>query len=225
MPSPGEDYQSWSATAVNNGTADPLINWAEGQTRASVNNSSRSEMAAHAKNRNLNNGSIVTTGSNNAQAFLSGLTYTGTLPTAIRTGLRCTLKIGSGLTNTGPTTLNMDGLGAVEIRTTNGDTMRGGELCADGYADFLYNGTYWIFVYSQQFIENRFTQGGGLIIGKRVYNVAGSYTYSPTAGTECVIIECVGGGGGGGAASAGANEFMTAGGGGGGAYARKYADA
>src|SRR5262245_31050412 len=110
MPSPGEDIQSWSTTAANNGNADPLINWAERQTRASVNDSSRSEMAAHAKNRNLNNGSIVTTGSADAQAFLSGLTYT-TAPT----GLKCTLKVGPDLTNTTTMTLNMDGLGAVVV--------------------------------------------------------------------------------------------------------------
>lgn len=80
MPSPGEDYQSWSKVAANNGNIDPLIDWHEGQTRASVNNSARSDMAAHAKNRDLLNGSIVTTGAANAQQFLSGLTYT-TIPT------------------------------------------------------------------------------------------------------------------------------------------------
>src|SRR5262245_38228734 len=123
MPSPGEDIQSWSVTAANNGTADPSINWAEGQTRASVNNSARSQMAAHAKSRNLNNGSIVTTGSANAQAFLSGLTYT-TIPT----GLRATLKVGAGLTNTASTTLNMDGLGGVLVKTADGNNLLGGEF-------------------------------------------------------------------------------------------------
>src|SRR5262245_59731887 len=145
MPSPGEDIQSWSVTASNNGTADPLINWAEGQTRASVNNSSRAEMAAHAKQRNLNNGSIVTTGSANAQAFVSGLTYT-TIPT----GLRCTLKVGAGLTNTTVMTLNMDGLGAITVKTADGIDLAGGEFVANTYVDLLYNGTNWIFLYGQQ---------------------------------------------------------------------------
>src|SRR5262245_14669003 len=115
MPSPGEDYQAWSVTAGANGTADPLIDWHEGQARASVNNSARGMMAAHAKNRNLLNGSIVTTGTANAQAFVSGLTYT-----SIPTGLTVRLKIGSGLTNTGSTTLNMDGLGGTLIITADG---------------------------------------------------------------------------------------------------------
>jgi hypothetical protein len=149
MPSPGEDIQSWSVTAANNGTADPLIDWHEGQTRASVNNSSRSEMAALAKYRNLLNGSIVTTGAANAQQFLSGVNYTGTLPAAIPTGLRATLKVGSGLTNNASMTLNMDGLGDVLVNTADGVNLRGGEFVAGGYVDLLYNGTNWIFLYSR----------------------------------------------------------------------------
>ena len=219
MPSPGEDIQAWSVTAGNNGTSDPLINWAEGQARASVNNSSRSEMAAHAKNRNLINGSIVTTGTANAQQFLSGLTYT-TIPT----NLVVQLKIGSGLTNTASTTLNMDGLGDTIIKTADGLDIKGGELVGDGYASLLYNGTNWIFLYGREFFWNAINGGGGIIVGKQIFTASGTYT--PTPGMACCIIECVGGGGGGGAASTSAgNEYMTGGGGGGGAYARKLAQA
>ena len=98
---PGENIQDWSTIAVNNGNSDSSINWAEGQPRASVNNSSRSQMAAHAKDRNLKNGSIVTGGTPNAQTFFSGLDYT-TVPT----GLVVKLQVGPTLTNTGPATLN-----------------------------------------------------------------------------------------------------------------------
>src|SRR5580765_1316814 len=103
---PGEDIQSWSTTAATNATADTGINWAEGQPRASVNNSARSMMAAHAKDRNLRNGSITTGGSANAQTFASGIPYT-TAPT----GMVVRLKL--GFTNTGAVTLNMDSIGAV----------------------------------------------------------------------------------------------------------------
>ena len=219
MPSPGEDIQAWSVTASSNGTSDPLINWAEGQARASVNNSARSQMAAHAKNRNLINGSIVTTGTANAQQFLSGLTYT-TIPT----NLVVRLKIGTGLTNDAPVTLNMDGLGATSIKTADGLDCRGGELVGDGYVDLLYNGTNWMFLYGREFFWTALTGGGGIIIAKQVFTASGTYT--PTADMECCIIECVGGGGSGGAAStSAANEFMGGGGGGGGAYARKIAQA
>src|SRR4249920_1196276 len=108
---PGENIQDWSITAASNATADTSINWAEGQARASVNDSARSMMAAHAKNRNLQNGSIVTSGTVNAHAFFSGLDYT-TVPT----GLRVLLKIGPALTNTAAATLNMDNIGAVAIK-------------------------------------------------------------------------------------------------------------
>jgi len=216
MPSPGEDIQSWSTTAGNNGTADPLIVWSEGQARASVNNSARSEMAAHAKNRNLFNGSIVTTGAANAQQFLSGITYT-TIPT----GLRATLKVGAGLTNDASLTLNMDGLGDTLVKTASGDTLLGGEFVADCYVDVLYNGTNWIFLYSREYFFELMTSGGGIIIGQQIFSTAGAASYTPTSGMECCIVECIGGGGGGGNAVAGANEFLSAGGGGGGGYSRK----
>jgi hypothetical protein len=139
---PGEDYQSWSTTAANNGAIDSAINWAEGQPRASVNNSSRSQMAAHAKNRNLLNGSIVTGGTTNAQTFTSGVGYT-TVPT----GLQVRLKIGPNLSSVAgtATTLNMDGIGAVNIKTQKGDNVTSG-LLAGTYVNFLYDGTNWIWL-------------------------------------------------------------------------------
>jgi len=136
---PGEDIQSWSTTAATNATADTSINWAEGQPRASVNNSARSMMAAHAKKRNLENGSITTTGSANAQAVASGIPYT-TVPT----GLYVRLKI--GFTNTGPTTLDMDSIGAVAIKNADGSDIIAYSLTLGRYAEFIYNGTNWILL-------------------------------------------------------------------------------
>ena len=143
MPDPGENIQSWSTTALDNGNADSLIVFPEGQTRASVNNSARSMMAAHAKDRNLNNGSIVTTGTADAHAFISGVGYT-----AVPTGLKAKLKIGTALTNTGAATLNMDSIGDVAILDLRGNPLQGGELLAGSYCDFLYNGTNWILLNS-----------------------------------------------------------------------------
>lgn len=139
---PGEDYQSWSITAANNGTVDSAINWAEGQPRASVNNSSRSQMAAHAKNRNLLNGSIVTGGTTNAQTFSSGVGYT-----VIPTGLQVKLKIGPNLSSVAgtPLTLNMDAIGAVAVKTQKGDTVTSG-LLAGTYVNLLYDGTNWVWL-------------------------------------------------------------------------------
>jgi len=136
---PGENVQDWSTTAASNGTADSLINWAEGQTRASVNNSARGMMAAIAKVRNLTNGSITTTGTANAQAFASGVTYT-----SVPTNLSVLLKIGAGLTNNGPMTLNMDGIGNVAVTTSDGAALIGGEVRGAAYNRFVYNGSNWV---------------------------------------------------------------------------------
>src|SRR5262252_4778149 len=220
MPSPGEDYQAWSVTAVDNGSADPLINWVEHQTRASVNNSARGNMAAHAKNRNLNNGSIVTTGTANAQAFVSGVTYT-----SIPTGLRATLKVGPGLTNDASMTLNMDGIGDTLVKTTSGDNLLGSEFTENAYVDVLYNGVNWVFLYSYQFWWDRITGGGGVVIGQQVFSTAGTFSFVPTPGAEAFIIECIGGGRAGGTAGATSGEYLVAAGGGSGGYSRTLADA
>lgn len=144
---PGEDIQSWSITAATNSAADTLINWAEGQPRASVNNSARSMMAAHAKDLNLKNGSIITAGTANAQTFISGVGYT-----SVPTGLRVRLKIGPALTNTAAVTLNMDGIGAVAVKDQANANPLPGALTAGGYAELLYNGTNWILLDATPFI-------------------------------------------------------------------------
>jgi len=136
---PGENIYDWSTTASSNSNADTSINWAEGQPRASVNNSARSMMAAHAKNRNLMTGAITTTGSANAQAFVSGGGHT-----AVPSNMRVMLKI--GFTNTGPATLDMDGIGAAPIKTRFGAALIGGELIANSYAEFRYDGTSWLML-------------------------------------------------------------------------------
>jgi microcystin-dependent protein len=52
----------WSQTASSDATADPTINWAEGQAPSSVNDSARAMMAAIAKYRDDMSGVIQTSG-------------------------------------------------------------------------------------------------------------------------------------------------------------------
>lgn len=136
----GENIWSWSPTAANNGTADSLINWAEGMARAAVNNSARSMMAAHAKVRDLNNGSVTTGGSGNAQTLTTAIGFSGTIPA----GMRILVKL--GFTNSGAATLNVDGTGAVTIKDLYGNDLVAGALTANSYAELIYNGTNWILV-------------------------------------------------------------------------------
>lgn len=212
---PGEDIYSWSTVAADNGSADTLINWVEGQARASVNNSSRSEMAAHAKNRNLITGTIITTGTANAQAFLSGNSYT-TIPL----NMRVVLKAGPGLTNTASMTLSMDGLAATLVVEPQGGNLRGHEFTAGDYVELLWNGSNWVFLYSYGFLFDQLHSGGGVVIGVQKFVASGIYT--PTPQTQTIIVECIGGGGGGGGADPQAVAgFFGGGGGGAGGYSRQ----
>ena len=101
-------------------------------------------MAAVAKNRDRPSGSITTGGIANAQTFVSGYSF-ASIPT-IPAGIRIVLKIGTGLTNTGATTLNMDGLGTIPVKTENGADLVASMLVGGGYAEFRYDGTNWVLL-------------------------------------------------------------------------------
>jgi hypothetical protein len=165
---PGENIYAWSRTALDNTTADSAIDWREGEIatgvggmlREQINNSKRSEMAAHAKFRNLQNGSIVTTGSANAQAFSSGYSFTGAPPT----GMRVLLKIGDGLTNTGAMTLNMDGIGALAVKTQAGEDLKAEYVREFAYGDFLFNGTTWVLITESQLMAETIDQAKQVLL-------------------------------------------------------------
>lgn len=134
---PGENVAAWSTTAASNATADTSINWAEGQPRASVNDSARSLMAAIAKERDLQNGSIVTGGTANAQTFSSGIGYT-----AVPSHLKVLLV--AGFTNTGTLTVNMDGIGPTFVYDQNNNQITSaGAFVAGSYVELIYDGTHW----------------------------------------------------------------------------------
>lgn len=67
----------------------------------------------------------------------------------------------------------------------------------------------------------------GRLIAIQKYDTAGSYTYTPTAGTARIIVEIVGAGGGGGGADGDTTDqhIGIGGGGGGGGYVKVYANA
>jgi hypothetical protein len=186
----GEDIASWSKTAASNGTADSSINWAEGQPRASVNDSARSMMAAVAKDRDLKNGSIVTGGTANAQTFSSGIGYSA-IPAA---GIWARLKVGPGLTNTGPMTLNMDSIGPVSVNDQTNNALAAGMWPADSYVEIVYDGvSHWRLVSSSRTSQVPLTT---------VYT-GGSGTYSTPTGCTWLEVQLVGAGSGGNGAPAG----------------------
>ena len=70
------------------------------------------------------------------------------------------------------------------------------------------------------------TAGAGNLTSFQVFTSGSAATYTPTAGTTAILVECLGGGGGsGGIAIAGATNYAASGGGGGGGYLRKWINA
>lgn len=117
-------WWNWSTTASANATADATINWSEGQSPSSVNDSARSLMARSADFRDLISGKLVTTGTGTA-LVLSSLQTPAFDTLAHMDGQM--LSFVPNITNTGPVTLAVDGLTAKPIRSQTGSS---GELGA-----------------------------------------------------------------------------------------------
>jgi microcystin-dependent protein len=101
----------WSQTASADATADSSINWAEGQSPSSVNDSARAMMAATAKYRDDIAGAIVTGGTSTAYTVLSYEVF-DTLAHLNGQMIAFTPHTTNGAT----VTLNVDGLGAKPLR-------------------------------------------------------------------------------------------------------------
>jgi microcystin-dependent protein len=105
-------FWQWSTTASTNATADPTINWAEGMSPSSVNDSARAMMAALAKWRNDIGGVNITAGTSAALTlttssggFVADAAHDGSL-----------IGFTASTANAAGVTLNVDGAGAKLIR-------------------------------------------------------------------------------------------------------------
>jgi microcystin-dependent protein len=114
---------TWSKTSATNATADSTINWAEGQSPSSVNDSARGMMAVTKGYVDDISGATVTTGTSTAfalatnQAFASLALMNGAM-IAFTPNVTC----GAGAT------LNVDGLGAKAINTSPSTAVGAGVL-------------------------------------------------------------------------------------------------
>ncbi|MBR0814928.1 tail fiber protein [Bradyrhizobium diazoefficiens] len=126
----------WSQTASADATADSTINWAEGQSPASVNDSARAMMAAIAKYRDDTAGAIVTTGSSTAyavntyQVFQSVSQLNGQV-----------IAFTPHATNGATVTLNVDSLGGKPLRAAPNVELSAGVLIQGTPYVALYNNT------------------------------------------------------------------------------------
>ncbi len=121
----------WSTTAASNDDIDATINWQEGQSPASVNNSARAMMAAIAKWRADMLGTTTTGGTSTAYTATSSQGFT-----SLTSGVSITLFMHT--TNGASPTLNVDGLGAKTIRAAGGTTVGAGKLRTATLYTFVY---------------------------------------------------------------------------------------
>jgi microcystin-dependent protein len=117
-------FWNWSKTAANNATADPTVNWPEGQSPSSVNDSARAMMSVLAQFRDDTSGLLATAGSSTA--------YTVTT----NQGLAATpndgqlIAITPNVTNGAGVTLQADAGGTFPIQTAPGVAVPAATLIA-----------------------------------------------------------------------------------------------
>lgn len=83
-------------------------------------------------------------------------------------------------TNTGPSTLNINGLGAESIKSENGDELQAGTLLASGFYLLAYNGTHFIPLNSSVLNDTAFVIQNGGDPSKKVKFDASNVTASET---------------------------------------------
>lgn len=124
----------WSQTASADATADSTINWAEGQSPSSVNDSARAMMAAIAKHRDDIAGAIVTGGTSTAYVVNSYQVFQS-LPQLNGQVIAFTPHTTNGAT----VTINVDGLGAKPLRSAPGIELPAGTIVQGTPYAALYN--------------------------------------------------------------------------------------
>jgi hypothetical protein len=124
----------WSTTAATNDDVDSSVNWQEGQSPGSVNNSARAMMAAIAKFRDDAAGNLVTAGSSTVYTLTTNQVFT-----ALTDGIAVTARMDE--TSGAAPTLNVDGLGAKSIASVYGTAIPTGYLLGGGVYTFVYDST------------------------------------------------------------------------------------
>ena len=123
----------WSTTAADNDDAGTPINWAENQLPATVNNSAREVMKQVADWRNLLGGQKIS-----ATADTMTLT-SGMALTAYSQGQMFAFEC--GVTNTTGCTINVDSIGAKDIKKHKTVALVAGDLVAGGIYIIAYEAT------------------------------------------------------------------------------------
>jgi microcystin-dependent protein len=138
-----QGFYLWSTTAASNATADPSVNYAEGQAPSTLNDSARAAMARLREYGNDISGAIVTSGTSTAYTVSSNQVF-DTLP-----HLHGQIVAFAPHTTSGATvTLNVDGLGAKPLRSSPGQELAAGVLVQGTPYTAMYNNTDGAFYLS-----------------------------------------------------------------------------
>lgn len=129
-------FYLWSKVALNNGSIDPTINFQEGQSPSSLNDSCRAVMADLAAFRMDISGSLLTTGTATAYVLATNQVF-DTLAHMDKALLCVTFHVANGLNPT----LAVDGLTTKPIQTSNLIVPAVGALLAGKPYFFTYNNT------------------------------------------------------------------------------------
>jgi microcystin-dependent protein len=142
---------AWSQTAANNATGDSTINWAEGMAPSAVNDSARAMMASVAYWRDDITGAITTGGTSTAytvtsyQSFASLSALNGQM-----------IAFTPHATNGGTTTLNVDSLTAMPLRSSPSVELPAGTLIQGTPYVAVYNSSDAVF-YLQNFFGSPYS--------------------------------------------------------------------
>src|SRR5262249_31037207 len=143
-------FWSWSKTAASNATADSSINWAEGQSPSSVNDSARAMMARLAEYRDDVAGGLVTAGSRTAYTVSSSEVFDSTAHMH-----KQQISIIMHTTSGASPTLNVDGLGAFPITAPIGTAIPTGTLVQNTPYNLVFSNSNSTFIL-KGFIGNPF---------------------------------------------------------------------
>lgn len=122
-------FWQWSKTASNNASADPSINFSEGMSPSSVNDSARALMARAAEYRDDISGSIATTGTSTAYLFNSNQAVGGNGITSPPNDGQM-LAFRAHATNGANPTITIDGGTAYPLQSAAGVAIASGVIIA-----------------------------------------------------------------------------------------------
>lgn len=155
----------------------------------------------------INSGNYMNYGASTTAANAYTVNVTPTLITPLVEGTRFQIKFTNA--NTAAASLDINGIGAVNIKRPDGTALISGDIAAGMIASLVFDGTNLQLLNPNNVIRNTIVQ---------VFTGSGTYTPSPGM-IKCWIEVWAGGGGSAGAPATGVGQISFGNGGGGGGYA------